>query len=55
LLGTGATLNGKLLVVAADGTVPPFEGVELRGGAVRVPAQAVAFYVLPEAAHPACL
>ena len=55
VLGTGATLNGVLLRVGADGTVPSLRPAELGGVSdVLVPSSAVAFYIFPDAKHSDC-
>jgi hypothetical protein len=52
LLGTVAQLNGKLLLLQSDGTVPPIEPEAVV--TTVVPATSVAFFVLPSAKHPRC-
>jgi heparanase 1 len=54
LLGTGATLNGKRLVLEADGTAPAFVAAKVAGGSVMLPSTSIGFYILPDANHPAC-
>ena len=56
LLGTGITLNGKLLTSSADGTVPQLTpaAVPGNGSVVRSPAHSIAFYIFPSAFHPDC-
>jgi hypothetical protein len=55
LLGTGIRLNGLLLRTASDGTVPRPKPASVAGGfSVTLPAQSIAFYILPAAQHPAC-
>jgi len=55
LLGTGVTLNGKLLAAAANGSVAALTPAPLdSAAAVTVSPHAVAFYIFPEAYHPAC-
>ena len=55
LLGTGITLNRKLLAADDDGTVAPLTPAQLDGvTSVTVPPHAVAYYIFPEANHPSC-
>ena len=54
-MGTAALLNGKLLTLGSDGSVPPTPAVVLpRGGGVVVSPASVAFFVLPNAGHAEC-
>ncbi|CAK0895458.1 unnamed protein product [Prorocentrum cordatum] len=55
LLGTGVALNGKLLKLNADGSVPEIVGNLVGRHASVVPATAIAFFVLADAGHAACL
>ena len=53
LLGTGVNLNGQLLKLSADGSLPQIAPrLVASGAAVGVPATGIAFVVLP--ASPAC-
>jgi heparanase 1 len=54
LLGTGAKLNGELLVLGAGGAVPLIVGKAVGSPTVIVPATSIAFLVLEDAQHPAC-
>ena len=55
LMGTGAELNGRPLVLGKGGIVPAIEGATVESpNSVLVPATSVAFFVLDNAEHPAC-
>ena len=55
LLGTGVTLNGKLLSASPNGTVAPLVAAPLGGAASAEAApHSIGFYVFPEAYHPDC-
>lgn len=55
LLGTGATLNGQLLVLDADGTAPGFVAAKVAGSSAILPSTSIGFYILPGANHAACV
>jgi hypothetical protein len=53
LLSTNVLLNGKPLMAAEDGTVPPPQPRQMgRAEYVDVPRLSIAFYVMPRAACP---
>jgi heparanase 1 len=55
LLGTGVELNGELLALGANGAVPAIEGKAVGSAHATVPATSIAFLVLADAEHPACM
>ena len=55
LLGTGILLNGKRLAPLDDGTVLPLQPHVLGSKVARVPAESVAFFVMPEAMNDECV
>jgi len=54
LLGTGILLNGKVLQLAGDGSVPELVGKAVGKPEAHVPATSLAFFVLEDAKHEAC-
>ena len=54
LLGTGVTLNGKLLHLGPHGQLPALVPQTMSGPSVELPAWSVSFLVLPDAGHPSC-
>lgn len=54
LLGTGVLLNGEVLKIDNDGSVPKLMGQDVNAPEVSVPATSIAFFILDDAQHEAC-